>query len=343
MSGGGFEVRRWNGAAPAKVNLFLRIFDRESSGYHRIETLFQALELSDRVSIEALGSGSHDHDGEPPVELRLEGVGEGELGPTERNLAFRAASRFLVELRSFGLTPPRLWIVLEKRFPHGAGLGGGSSNAATVLLGANDLTGDPLSREELLRIGGELGSDVPFFLTGVARAIGAGRGEILTPLPPLPQREVLLLVPEDRIATAWAYGVLSEVRKRSGWRSISAPVTTSPITPSPVPAEPVPAEPVPAEPVPGEPDLARPEGGVGSDWESVAVRALNDFEPVLFPLRPELERWKDLLLRNGASLALLSGSGSVIFGVFTNRRELESAALEAEESEVRALRTRTRA
>jgi 4-diphosphocytidyl-2-C-methyl-D-erythritol kinase len=217
-------------------------------------------------------------------------------------------------------------------------LGGGSSNAATVLLGANDLTGDPLSREELLRIGGELGSDVPFFLTGVARAIGAGRGEILTPLPPLPQREVLLLVPEDRIATAWAYGVLSEVRKRSGWRSISAPVTTSPITPSPVPAEPV-----PAEPVPGEPDLARPEGGVGSDWESVAVRALNDFEPVLFPLRPELERWKDLLLRNGASLALLSGSGSVIFGVFTNRRELESAALEAEESEVRALRTRTRA
>jgi 4-diphosphocytidyl-2-C-methyl-D-erythritol kinase len=283
------------------VNLFLRILEREPSGFHRIETVFQTLELSDRVAIEVPTS-----EASPAIELRVEGVRDGELGSLESNLAYREARRFQQEMSARELTPPAFGIVLEKRIPHGAGLGGGSSDAATVLLGANTLAGHPLSREDLLRIGGELGSDVSFFLIGAARAHGAGRGEILRPLPPLPPREVLLLVPAEGISSGWAFSVLAAAR--------------SALPP---------------------PQAFHPQDAEG--WTDVAALAENDFESVLFRLRPALEEMKGLLLRHGASPALLSGSGSVIFGIFQDVAALEAASREAAKSGVRTLQTRTRA
>jgi len=294
-------ARRWTGEAPAKVNLFLRILERELSGYHRIETVFQTLELSDRVTIEVLPSEKSS-----AIELRVEGVGDGELGAPEANLAYRAAHRFQQEIRAREVTPPTFRIILDKRIPHGAGLGGGSSDAATVLMGANALTGHPLSHEDLLRIAGELGSDVSFFLIGASRALGTGRGEILRPLPSLPPKEVLLLVPTDGINTGWAYSVLATAREG---------LEVSGATAFPSKAD--------------------------DGWTDVAAFAENDFESVLFPLRPALEALKALLLRHGANPALLSGSGSVLFGIFSDVAALESASREAEESGVRTIRTRT--
>jgi 4-diphosphocytidyl-2-C-methyl-D-erythritol kinase len=312
---------RWIGEAPAKVNLFLRILDREPSGYHRIETLFQALELADGVTVEVLadhgeGEGESVAGGAPSIDLDLRGVGTAELGPPEANLAVRAARRFQEEVASRGRNPPALRIELEKRIPHGAGLGGGSSDAASVLLGANALSGNLLSPEDLLRIGGGLGSDVPFFLIGASAAFGTGRGEILRPLPSLPPREVLLLVPSEGISTGWAYQVLAE--SRGGSATVRSGVARD--------------------------GSVRAENRVDRavSWETLVAMAFNDFEEVLFPLRPDLERWKELLQRHGASPALLSGSGSVLFGVFSDSGALGEAQREAEATGLRTLHTRTR-
>jgi 4-diphosphocytidyl-2-C-methyl-D-erythritol kinase len=317
------EGRRWTGEAPAKVNLFLKVLEQEPSGFHRIETVFQALELSDGVAIEVIedegeqGVEGAGEGGPADVELLVKGVTAGELGPPETNLAYRAASRFQELMHYRGLTPPAFRIVLEKRIPHGAGLGGGSSDAAAVLLGVNSLAGDPFSQEDLLQIGAKLGSDIPFFLTGAARAAGTGRGEVLTPLSPLPQREVLLLVPSEGIATGWAYGILADERERTATTAPSPEATDALLDGS---------------------DLLEE-----ADWDEFAAVATNDFESVLFPLRQELEMLKELLVRSGADLALLSGSGSVVFGVFSNAAALESAAQEAERVGVGFIRTRTRA
>jgi len=140
-------VRR---GAPAKVNLSLRVLARERSGYHQLETLFCALELRDEIEIER-GGGA--------LSLQVEGA---ELGPPEENLVHRAAVAFH---DAAGIRPDTR-IRLRKRIPAGAGLGGGSSDAAATLAALNALHGAPLGPTHLLRLGAELGSDVPFFLCG---------------------------------------------------------------------------------------------------------------------------------------------------------------------------------
>lgn len=261
----------WSGEAPAKVNLLLRVLAREASGYHQIETVFQALELADGLRLELRpGEG---------VGLETTGVGATQLGPDEENLAVRAARALLAE--AGGADPPGVRIRLKKRIPHGAGLGGGSSDAAAVLRGMNVLLGEPLSAEALVRIGGRLGADVPFFLTGASRALAWGRGDRLLPLPPLPSRAVVLAVPAERSSTADAYALLAKRRRASG------------------------AGPAPA--------VVREAPG---SWDDVANQAENDFEETLFPHRPDLASLREALARLGARPALLAGSGSAVFGVF---------------------------
>ncbi|MEX1257515.1 MAG: 4-(cytidine 5'-diphospho)-2-C-methyl-D-erythritol kinase [Gemmatimonadota bacterium] len=276
----------WKGRAPAKVNLRLRVLERESDGYHRLETVFQALELADTLEI-ALTD-------QPGIVLEVRGVPDGEIGRPEENLAVRAAVRLVRAVEAGGGRPPGISIRLEKAIPHGAGLGGGSSDAAAVLHGVNALLGAPISREELVRMAKELGADVPFFVSETSRAIGLGRGDEISPLPPLPRRPLLLVVPAPGIVTGWAYGVLAAHRILTGER----------IAPR------------------SEPDRASAE-----DWAGVARVAGNDFEAALFPHRPELEQLKEVLLEGGARPALLSGSGSALFGVF----EEEGAATRAAE------------
>lgn len=178
--------------APAKVNLRLVVHAREETGYHQLETIFQALSLSDRLRIERGGAG---------ISLEVQGA---ELGAPEENLAYRAAEAFYAEAE----LEPAASIAIEKRIPVGSGLGGGSSDAAVTLRALNRLYGEPLRRERLLDLGAALGADVPFFLTPTPLALGWGRGERLLSLPPLGSAPVLIAVAGPEIATGDAYAML---------------------------------------------------------------------------------------------------------------------------------------
>lgn len=257
--------------APAKVNLRLRILAREESGFHSLETVFCAVSLADTVEVRRAEPG-----------IRLAVHGGVETGPPERNLVVRAAERFHAALG----TPAALEIELHKRIPSAAGMGGGSSDAAATLRALNALHGEPFDAADLLQMGIELGSDVPFFLCGSALALAWGRGERLLALPPLPARPVLVVHPGVAMPTGEAFRRVAERRAgRSapeafgfGWEAISS-------------------------------------------WEGVAALAANDFEPVAFEQVPVLAAAKQAMLDAGATVSLLSGSGASLFGVFPSGAE----------------------
>ena len=184
-------------AAPAKVNVFLRLLAREESGYHQLETLYSAVDLCDEVVLHRTKRG-----------VSIEVVGPS-VGPDEENLAYRAAEALL---DTAGL-PGGVHLCLTKNIPVGAGLGGGSSDAGATLRGLNSLLEEPLSTSALLPIAGRLGADVPFFASGAGAALAWGRGERLVPIPGAPILPVLLALPSLHIATAEAYERVS-VRER---------------------------------------------------------------------------------------------------------------------------------
>jgi 4-diphosphocytidyl-2C-methyl-D-erythritol kinase len=198
----------WKGVAPAKVNLRLRVLGPREDGYHPVETVLQMLELGDDIELAPRTDGQ--------VTLEVTGVPAGALGSDAENLAIRAATAFLDALARVGEEPRGIGIRLHKRIPHGAGLGGGSSDAAAVLRGMNELLAAPLTVAALLRLAADLGSDVPFFVRDSPRALAWGRGEETLALPALPRREVLVAVPVEPIATAWAYRQLDAFRTSPG-------------------------------------------------------------------------------------------------------------------------------
>lgn len=176
-------------AAHAKINLFLRILARESSGYHQIETAFALLELADELDVRRVDSG---------VALDVDGP---DLGPVDENLAVRAARAVLEATGNrFGVA-----LRLTKRIPVRAGLGGGSSDAAAALHAVNALAGNAVPRHELLHLASRLGADVAFCASGAPLALGWGRGERLFRLPAPPALPVLVAVPPVAVATPDAY------------------------------------------------------------------------------------------------------------------------------------------
>ncbi len=191
--------------SPAKINLFLSVLGRMENGFHELASLVAPVDFGDTIRIEA------EEASEASVELRC----SDESLPRDRsNLAFAAAEGFL--LRS-GLNW-RVRIELEKRIPHGAGLGGGSSNASATLLGLSELAAEAgqlgLSRGERLELAAELGSDCPLFLEQKSLVM-RGRGERLAAISEesrrrLAGRELVLFKPSFSIGTAWAYGALAK-------------------------------------------------------------------------------------------------------------------------------------
>lgn len=212
--------------AQAKINLFLHVLARESSGYHTLETLFQRLDLGDDVVVRTGVAGRS---------LDCHGA---ELGPVERNLAWRAAEAFAAEAG----WPAGFAIEIEKRIPVGGGLGGGSADAGAVLRVLNTLAPAPLPAHRLLQLAVGLGADVPFLASDAVRAIAWSRGERLLPLPPLPPRAVTLLVPDVGVSTAEAFRWLAE------WRGDAGPLAR------------------------------RLALAALDDWDSIAMLAANDFE-----------------------------------------------------------------
>ncbi|MCL6466514.1 MAG: 4-(cytidine 5'-diphospho)-2-C-methyl-D-erythritol kinase [candidate division WOR-3 bacterium] len=253
--------------APAKLNLGLWVGKKRRDGFHEILTTMVPLEFGDTVQITKTGSG---------LKLKITGI-QLNIAP-EQNLAFRAASLFFSQLK----IPPCCFISIHKRIPPGSGLGGGSSDAASVLLGLSALFDSPLSTSKLHRLAAQLGSDVPFFLRAAA-CVARGRGELLRRVR-LPTLNFVLLIPGFGVNTAWAYRALDRQRRK---------LTAVPISPKILALK-----------------LRRNEPA------GIAAQLYNSFEPVVFRRFPQLKRAKDLLLKKGACAASLSGSGSTVYGLF---------------------------
>jgi 4-diphosphocytidyl-2-C-methyl-D-erythritol kinase len=283
----------------AKLNLDLRVGNKRADGYHELRTIFQTISLKDDLAIEFERSRK--------TEILL----DSSLAIPD-NLVVRAAAVLLDHLR---LTA-RVRFTLDKRIPMGAGLGGGSSNAAAVLIALPALAGNPVSATELARLGAQLGSDVPFFLCG-GTAVGLGRGTELYPLANLPPLPALIVSSGIHVSTAEAYRALN----REG-----APVADFPHLANVTNALTSLAE---------SHMLGEFQAVV---WELSASRLRhlplkNDFESVVFHRHPELRRLVSKLRRLGATSAQMTGSGSAVFGIFETLAEAIAASSSFRESE----------
>ena len=177
---------------PAKINLCLSVLGKRPDGYHEVEMVMQAVGLYDEVTVRLAGRGI-------TVRCDSDAIPSG-----EGNIAYRAAR----EMLDLSGRPSGIAIEIKKNIPVAAGLGGGSSDAAAVLVACNRLLGAGFGRERLTEIGTRLGMDVPFFLHGPT-ALAKGRGELLTSLPSPPKFWVLLVNPGFETSTAWVYKNLS--------------------------------------------------------------------------------------------------------------------------------------
>lgn len=263
--------------SPAKINLFLQVTGRRPDGYHNLFSLMCRVSLCDEIRLSPSAG---------PITLWCS---DPSLPGDETNLAFRAATSLLAAVgRSEGCD-----IRLVKRIPTAAGLGGGSSNAASVLLGLNHLLGEPLPRQELMRIGSRLGADVPFFIFQ-SPALASGIGDELEAFPGLPPWHVLIVCPPFHVSTRMVYQNLKLQLTNQQKQPTRAHLNKKVFNPS--------------------------------------FRLHNDLETVTLALYPELVRIKDLLKFQGAIGALMSGSGPSIFGLFTEADALRraKAALERE-------------
>jgi 4-diphosphocytidyl-2-C-methyl-D-erythritol kinase len=262
--------------ALAKVNLELRVLGRRSDGYHELRTVFQTISLADTIDIAF----------RPARRTSVAVISDVEI--PGGNIMERAAELALEAMRTTG----RVEMRLRKRIPMGAGLGGGSSDAAAVLLALPVLAGKVLAPARLMDLAAELGSDVPFFLLG-GTAVGLGRGTELYPLPDGPAAFGVVAAPGIHVSTAEAYRDLARPELTSDAAQSIISVFQSSVW-----------------------DQGR------SPSESLGC---NDFEAVVFKRYPRLKALKRQLERLGAAPAMLSGSGSALFGVFRDRGQARRA------------------
>ena len=253
----------------AKINLYLDVTATLEDGYHELETFYQPVGLYDEIRIMRSGEGIQLSGDEPSIRW------------DESNLCHRAAR--LVMERAGHRSGVRMNV--RKRIPHGAGLGGGSSNAAAILLGINTLFGFGLGMEELLEMGAELGSDVPFFVLG-RPAIGKGRGEILEEAEGLAAGWIVIVKPEITISTSWAYQNIKIGLTRPG------DVAT----------------------------LEQLREGLGR-FPEVELTTWNSFTDIVVGHYPEIGELIAAMKDGGAVLSSLSGSGSACFGIFSKEEQ----------------------
>ena len=277
--------------APAKINLGLRIVGRRPDGYHELESLFAVLDLADELELEVERADA------PSVALRLESPDSGapadtsNLAPADAsNLAARAAELFLAET---GLAL-RVAIALRKQTPVAAGLGGGSSDAATVLRALAAFAPDALAPDRLAKLALRLGADVPFFLDPRA-AFVRGIGERIEPVRGLPELPLVLANPGEPLATREVFRVY-DVLHPDAART--------------------------AAPIGAVPDFTRLHG----DPSAWSAWLHNDLEPAALRLCPAIGRLRSELTARGARAVGLSGSGPTLFGIFESHAAARAAA-----------------
>ena len=256
--------------APAKINAILRILGRRPDGFHNLWSIMQTVALEDEVQIR-LRADRQD------IQLRCDAT---QLAADQSNLVYRAATEVLARAQQ----PIGLDIELRKRIPMGAGLGGGSSDAAATIIGLNHLLRIEWSPTQMADVGQLLGSDVPFFLFAPS-AFVAGRGETVRPVVVEGTRWIVLVNPGFGVNTKWAYQELAATR-----------TAVTPLS------------------------LAQREINRQSrvSWAQLIAAAENDFEAPVFGAHGNLREIKRSLQAHGAEIALLSGSGATVFGVFAD-------------------------
>ena len=256
--------------APAKINVILRILDRRPDGFHNLWSIMQTVALEDEVQIRVRADRQD-------IQLRCDAT---QLAADQSNLVYRAATAVLARAQqSIGLD-----IELRKRIPMGAGLGGGSSDAAATIIGLNHLLQLEWSSTQMADVGQSLGSDVPFFLFAPSACV-AGRGETVRPVVIEGARWVVLVNPGFGVNTKWAYQELAATR-----------IAVTPLS------------------------LVQRELDRRSlvSWAQLIAAAENDFEAPVFAEHGKLREIKRSLQAHGAEIALLSGSGATVFGVFAD-------------------------
>ena len=259
--------------AKAKINLTLDILGTRPDGYHEVEMVMQSVGLSDTISLERRTEG---------ITLRMDGT---DLPADETNLAWKAARLFLDEYK----IQQGVSVVVEKRIPIAAGLAGGSTDAAGVLIGMNRLFETGFSAKELCALGEKLGSDVPFCIEG-GTMLATGRGEVLQRLPDLPPLFVVLAKPPVGVSTAWAYKTFDKAgaTRRPDTRAMLAALS---------------------------------EGSA----EKAAGLLVNVLEEVTIKEHAIVGEYKRVLSENGALASLMSGSGPTVFGLAKTKADAERA------------------
>lgn len=260
--------------ARAKLNLFLRVLAREESGYHGVETLYARVSLADTLSVSRRPEG-----------VTIEVSGE-DPGPDDQNLAVRA-SRMVLEATGgrFGVA-----LALVKRIPVGAGLGGGSADAAAALEAVNRLAGNAVPRAELFHFACRLGADVPFCLSRAGFALGWGHGERLMAVPGPEPAPGLLVAPGVAVPTGLAYTWVDETRAGAGPRGA----------------------------------VLLDAEALGS-WGSIGRMAGNDFEVPVFGRHPEIRAAYEALAATHPLVCRMSGSGASLFAIYRSARDRDDA------------------
>ncbi len=264
----------------AKLNLFLRVLGLRSDGYHEVETILHGIEMGDEIDVALTDTGKVE------IEMILADSVSDLLPPSEQNTVWHAAQHLI----DHGARNEGVAIRIVKRIPIGAGLGGGSGNAAGVLVALNELWRTELNRDGLLDVAGRVGSDVPYCISG-GTALATARGESLTPLPSPETMWFVLGISHSPLLTRDVY---------AAW------------------------EPDPdVEPV-GSAEMTLALGG--GDVAEVASLLYNDLERPALSLRPELAAAKQALLDAGALGASLSGSGPTLFGIASDEEHAQRIA-----------------
>ncbi len=261
---------------PAKVNPVLEVLSKRPDGYHELSLIFQAIALFDELEFIRGGDGLRFEVAESPEPLAAD----------DSNLVVKAARLFLKEVLQ---GTADVLIRLKKRIPLAAGLGGGSSDAAATLVGLDLVFNAMAGKDHLQSLAAQLGSDVPFFLSG-GTARGRGRGEAITPWEAAPEMPLVLVKPRQGLSTPAVY--------QSGKAEFSPGQRT------------------------GDFQKLLPEKSL----PKLAGSLFNSLQPAAFYLMPEVEKLRDGLLKAGALGALVSGSGPTVFGIAESREAAERIA-----------------
>lgn len=267
--------------APAKINLWLDIESKRPDGYHNIESIMQTVTLFDVLTLERL-----PHQGDPNRRNIAISCTTSELACDESNLCYRASQEFFSRL---GITGYSVAIHIDKHIPIAAGLAGGSTDAAAVLLGLNRLYEAGLDTDELCRLGCRIGADVPFC---IKRGISSvrGIGERFKDCTRLPGCKILIACAGEHISTPWAYKRLDELFDYTQRGAVIGHFTE------------------------------RLEGG---NIRRISEGLYNIFEAAVLPIRDGARRLKETMLDGGALGAIMSGSGPSVFGIYDNINDAE--------------------